>query len=173
MEGILTLNQRIFGINIKERRISKRALKASVKEVYVPQESSEITYDDGYDIDGGWFVGISVGADTCLSIKNFFVNTVTNSLDNIGMGAIGTACIAALGYYKAAAYAYLMTKINGIVSLFSLIFEFFPIIKWAAVAVGACAASILCGCIVAGSRGNSFRVGIDISWGGISGVFEM
>ena len=173
MESILTLNQSVFGTKSRERRISKRALRASVQELYVPQECEEITYDDGYDIDGGWFVGISVSSDICLSIKNFFTSMVTKSLDNIGMGAIGTACIAALGWAKATAYAFLMTKINGLVSLFSLIFEFFPVIKWAAVAVGACAASILAGCIVAGSRGNSFRVGVDISWGGISGVFEM
>ncbi len=66
MENILTLNQSIFGTKTKERRISRRALKASVQELYVPQESEEITYDEGYDIDGGaWnevvsFVGSAI-----------------------------------------------------------------------------------------------------------------
>ena len=55
MENILTLNQSIFGTKTKERRISRRALKASVQELYVPQESDVITYDEGYDIDGGAF----------------------------------------------------------------------------------------------------------------------
>lgn len=53
IENILTLNQSIFGTKSRERRISKIALKASVKELYVPQESEEITYDDGYEfLDG-------------------------------------------------------------------------------------------------------------------------
>ena len=55
MENILTLNQSIFGTKTKERRSSRRALKASVQELYVPQESDVITYDEGYDIDGGAF----------------------------------------------------------------------------------------------------------------------
>jgi len=33
MESILTLNQSIFGTKSRERRTSKRALKASVKEL--------------------------------------------------------------------------------------------------------------------------------------------
>jgi hypothetical protein len=53
MENILTLNQSIFGTKSRERRISRRALKASVQELYIPEESDEITYDEGYDIDGG------------------------------------------------------------------------------------------------------------------------
>jgi hypothetical protein len=53
MDNILTLNQSIFGTRTKKRRISRRALKASAKELYIPQESEEISYDEGYDIDGG------------------------------------------------------------------------------------------------------------------------
>ena len=173
MESILTLNQSIFGTKSSERRISKRALKASVKELYVPQETEEITYDDGYDIDGGWFCGVSIDASTCLSVKNFFTNMVIKSLDNVGLGAIGSACLAALGYAAPAMYATLMTKINGIIAYASLIFECFPLVKYALIVAGACAASILAGCIVAGTRGNSFRVGFDINWSGVNWVFEM
>ncbi len=50
---ILTLNQSIFGTKSIEREISRRALKAKVQELYIPQDSAEITYDEGYDIDGG------------------------------------------------------------------------------------------------------------------------
>ena len=67
MESILTLNQSIFGTKSSERRISKRALKASVKELYVPQESEEITYDDGYDIDGGAVLQIAGVAGAVVS----------------------------------------------------------------------------------------------------------
>lgn len=44
MEKILTLNQSIFGTKTKERRISRRALRASVQELYIPQES-DIIFD--------------------------------------------------------------------------------------------------------------------------------
>ena len=67
IENILTLNQSIFGTKSRERRISKIALKASVKELYVPQESEEITYDDGYYIDGGAFLQIAGVAGAVVS----------------------------------------------------------------------------------------------------------
>lgn len=38
-------------LNLK-RKNSRRALKASVQELYIPQESEEITYGEWYDIDG-------------------------------------------------------------------------------------------------------------------------
>lgn len=46
---------------------SQRALKASVKELYVPQESEEIAYDDGDDIDGGAFLQIAGVAGAVVS----------------------------------------------------------------------------------------------------------
>jgi len=60
MDKILTLNQSIFGTKTIERRNSKRALKASVHELYIPQESEEITYDEGYDIDDGGTISIII-----------------------------------------------------------------------------------------------------------------
>ncbi len=71
MENILTLNQSIFGTKTKERRISRRALKASVQELYVPQESEEITYDEGYDIDGGWILKAISSASLAVSLGCF------------------------------------------------------------------------------------------------------
>ncbi len=72
MENILTLNQSIFGTKSTERKISRRALKASVQELYIPVESEEITYDEGYEVDGGGIINtiglIGVGASIASSL---------------------------------------------------------------------------------------------------------
>ncbi len=67
----MVLNQSIFGAKTKERRISRRALKASVQELYVPQESDVITYDEGYDIDGGWILKAISSVSLAVSLRCF------------------------------------------------------------------------------------------------------
>lgn len=53
MSDILTFNQSVFDTKTIERSISKRAKKAQSKELYTPVDSDVITYDEGYDVDGG------------------------------------------------------------------------------------------------------------------------
>lgn len=53
MSDVLTFNQSIFGTRIRERRLSKKAKKAQSIELYCPEKSDVITYDDGYDVDCG------------------------------------------------------------------------------------------------------------------------
>ena len=62
MENILTLNQSVFGTKSKERRMSRRSRRALVQGLYTPADADEITYDEGYDIDGG----MSTSALACL-----------------------------------------------------------------------------------------------------------
>jgi hypothetical protein len=83
MENILTLNQSIFGTKSTERKISRRALKASVQELYIPQESEEITYDEGYEVDGG----IAISAIRALGVCGAAVSitcSIVLALDSIG-----------------------------------------------------------------------------------------
>ena len=73
---MLTLNQSIFGTKTVERRNSRRALKASVQELYVPQELEDITYDEGYDIGGGGSITLtlSIGCTIGGSLGGEFTN---------------------------------------------------------------------------------------------------
>ena len=107
MENILTLNQSIFGTKTKERRISRRALKASVHDLYVPQESSEITYDDGYDIDGGFYISNDVLIATVIAVG---INPIGGML--WGMGIYKLGCLIS------AAGAKLGAKIGGVIGGF-------------------------------------------------------
>lgn len=100
MENILTLNQSIFGTKTKERRNSRRALKASVQELYVPQESEEITYDEGYDIDGGGTISINLTISFTIGgfIQGMCSGLITSIITGLtgGLGAIVGAVIAPL-----------------------------------------------------------------------------
>lgn len=68
MNDILTFNQSIFGTKYMERRTSRRAKKAQAKELYTPSDSDIITYDEGYDIDGGAVLQIAGVAGYVVSI---------------------------------------------------------------------------------------------------------
>ena len=90
MSDFLTFNQSIFGTNIKERSLSKKAKKAQIMELYTPDDSDVIIYDESYDIDGGTSIargilataidtlivgiclipGVGAGVATLLGIKN-------------------------------------------------------------------------------------------------------
>lgn len=49
MSDFLTFNQSIFGTNIKERSLSKKAKKAQIMELYTPDDSNVIIYDGSFD----------------------------------------------------------------------------------------------------------------------------
>ena len=91
MDNILTLNQSIFGTRTKKRRISRRALKASAKELYIPQESEEISYDEGYDIDGGGSIKIGIKFTLGAVVGASVVSTIVGFLS-------GYACTKALKF---------------------------------------------------------------------------
>ena len=122
MESILTLNQSIFGTKTKERRISKRALKESVKELYVPQESEEITYDDGYDIDGGgtiklgikFTLGAVISSTVVSSIVGYISGYICTKASKLGAmigGGWGAVIGFAIGGVTSGCLAYILNKI--------------------------------------------------------------
>ena len=56
-----------------ERRVSRKARKAIVKQLYVPIDAEELTYDDGYEIEGGAVLQI---AGVCGAVVSFVCNAV-------------------------------------------------------------------------------------------------
>ena len=81
MESILTLNQSVFGTKTKERSMSRRSRRAIVQELYTPVDADEITYDEGYDIDGG---GIFTALVTTARITGIVANAIL-ILNKLGM----------------------------------------------------------------------------------------
>jgi hypothetical protein len=98
MENILTLNQSIFGTKTKKRGMSRRALKASTKELYIPQESEEITYDEGYDIDGGGTITFNFTISCTIGgfVQGLCAGLITSIVSGLtgGLGAVIGGLIA-------------------------------------------------------------------------------
>lgn len=59
MDDILSLNQEIFGTKPKEKRMSKEAKKAFSKDIIVPNDVEVVTYEEGYNVDGGAILQIA------------------------------------------------------------------------------------------------------------------
>ena len=101
MENILTLNQSIFGTKTKKRRISRRALKASTKELYVPQKSEEISYDEGYDIDGGGYFTLTMSCTVGGFVSGLASGVITGFVAGFVAG-LSTKLGSTIGGWKGA-----------------------------------------------------------------------
>lgn len=62
MSDVLTFNQSIFGTKTKKQVLSNKAKKAQKDSLFVPTNVEEISYDEGYEIDGGSVIGTIAAA---------------------------------------------------------------------------------------------------------------
>ena len=77
--------------------MSRRTRRALVQELYTPEDADEITYDEGYDIDGGFYIPNEVLCATAFALA---INPIGTTLLGIGiykLAALISAKGAALG----------------------------------------------------------------------------
>ena len=165
MTNIYELNRSVFTKTSKVTKPSRRARKAMAQ----PLDDSigfEMTYEDCYSVNGGFFVGVDFSADFC-------ANVLTKALGFVNNNVWGTTIVNALMMAAPLAYAVILNTIKDLTDILSLVFMAYPPLKVALGIVGGCAAALLAGCIVAGSRGNNFKIGVEIGWFSVKGVFEI
>ena len=161
MRNILTLNQRIFGNNCYERRMSKKALKALASDLYVPVDSEEITYDEGSEIDGGWFLGVQFSASTCSAMFNTVIGMCDKSIGKYGY--LGPLFQAITTTFAAAYDAVYMWVMQASASVLSFLYSH-PVVAVAVGLVAASAATIVAGCLVCGAQNKGFKIGWEVGW---------
>ena len=67
MTDLIFSSSEVFGKNFRERRLSKRAKKAMVNELVLPEDSYEMTYEDECITSGGVNL-ITIPKEICASI---------------------------------------------------------------------------------------------------------
>lgn len=154
----------IFGTNFQERRLTKRAKKAMVNELVLPEDSYEMTYEDECETTGGnYFVGINMSATQTRGFYEWVLSKSQGSgLTGTALMGFAFACFKCTPYYSALASA-----VSAI-----------PVVGWVALGIIAISAATIATAVFNHGRKNqAFRLGFNVKtfWGiprGVSFICE-
>lgn len=159
MTDLIFSSSELFGTNFRERRLSKRAKKAMVHELVLPEDSYEMTYEDECETTGGsFFVGINMSADQTRGFYDWVLSKAQGSgLTGTGLLGFAFACFKCTSYYGA-----LTSALAAI-----------PVVGWIALGiVAASALTIATATFIHGKNNQAFRLGFKVKtfWGIPTGV---